>query len=217
MKYTLTLLLGTLIALPAICQTKRLVEYTGYRELPIKEVSIIDGMVYTYDIGAPADSATYFTPSTSDIFTATITFRKKGGGGPVADVVEDVDDRDSRIVYGTGWDKTCCTSDPNSPHFNSTISFHCAVGGTFTFTFTGKSVTWFIEKMSTHGIAGVKFDSETAEASIDMYNATKLTKQAVFTKTWPTVGEHKVIIRITGKNPAATANCLVSDSFRIIK
>lgn len=199
-------------------QSKRLVEYTGYRELPIKEVSIIDGMVYTYDIGAPADSATYFTPGTSDIFTATVTFRKKGGVGvPPVDVTEDVDDRDSRIVYGTGWDKTCCTSDPNSPHFNSTISWSCTVGNTFTFTFTGKSVTWFAEKMSTHSICGVKFDSETTEASVDLYNATKLTRQAIFTKTWPTVGQHSVTIRITGKNPLATANCLVSDSFRIIK
>lgn len=199
-------------------QSKKLVEYTGYRELPIKEVSIIDGMVYTYDIGAPADSATYFTPGTSDIFTATVTFRKKGGVGvPPVDVTEDVDDRDSRIVYGPGWDKSCCTSDPNSPHHNSTISFHCTVGGTFTFTFVGKSVTWFAEKLKTHGTVGVKFDTETLAAPIDLYSPTQLTKQAIFTKTWPTVGEHKVIIMITGKNPLATANCLVSDSFRIIK
>lgn len=196
----------------AFAQSKRLIEVA--KEYVTQDIPVTDGMVYKYKI--PTDTARYFAPG-ADTYDVTVTFKKRGVVVPPTDVVEDVDDRDARIVYGTGWDKTCCTSDPNSPHFNSTISWSCTVGNTFTFTFTGKSVTWFAERMNTHGIAGVKFDTETAEASVDMYNSTKLTKQAMFTKTWPTVGTHSVTIRITGKNPAATANCLVSDSFRIIK
>jgi hypothetical protein len=202
-----------LSSLLANAQTKRLVEIS--KEYVTKEIVISDGMTYKYNIGTQADTARYFN-SGADQYEATITFKKKGGV-VVPDVIEDVDDRDSRIVYGAGWDKTCCTSDPNSPHLNQTITWACTTGNSFTFTFTGKSVTWFIEKMSTHGIAGVRFDNETSEASVDTYSATKLTRQASFTKTWPTVGQHSVTIRITGKNPAASANCLVSDFFRIIK
>lgn len=201
-------------ALAAQGQTKRLVEIS--KEYVIKDVTLSDGLIYKWKIGTQADTARYFNPG-PDQYEATLTLRKLNVVPPPQDIVEDVDDRDSRIVYGTGWDKTCCTSDPNSPHLNSTITWSCTVGSTFTFTFTGKSVTWFAEKMNTHSIAGVRFDQETAEASIDLYNPTKLTRQAVFTKTWPTVGQHSVTIRITGKNPAATANCLVSDFFRIIK
>lgn len=211
MKYILITLL-LLSCLFSQAQSKRLVEIS--KEYFTQDIPVTDGLIYKYKI--PSDTARYFAPG-PDVYDVVVTFKRRGVVVPPTDIVEDVDDRDSRIVYGTGWDKTCCTSDPNSPHFNSTISFHCTVGGTFTFTFVGKSVTWFAEKLKTHGIVGVKFDSETSEAPIDLYSPTQLTRQAVFTKTWPTVGEHKVIIRITGKNPLAVANCLVSDYFRIIK
>lgn len=208
----LLLIFGTLIAMPTLCQTKRLVEIS--KEYFTQDIPVTDGLIYKYKI--PSDTARYFAPG-PDVYDVVVTFKRRGVVVPPTDIVEDVDDRDSRIVYGLGWDKTCCTSDPNSPHHNSTISFHCTVGGTFTFTFVGKSVTWFAEKLKTHGTVGVKFDTETLEAPIDLYSPTQLTKQAIFTKTWPTVGEHKVIIRITGKNALAVASCLVSDYFRIIK
>lgn len=201
--------------LAASAQTKRLVEIS--KEYISVDVPLSDGKVYKWKIGTQNDSARYFNPG-PDQYEATVTFRKVNVVPPPQDIIEDVDDRDSRIVYGAGWDKTCCTSDPNSPHLNSTITWSCTVGSTFTFTFTGKSVTWFAEKYLTHGVAGVKFDNETTEAKIDLYNPTKLTQQAIFTKTWPTVGNHTVTVRVTGeRNAAATAACLVSDKFRIIK
>jgi hypothetical protein len=212
------ILLAMIVGFEAFSQSKKLIEYTGFQELPIKEVPITDGMTYKYSINAPADSATYFVPADDAIYDATVVFKKRVVTPPPADVTEDVDDRDARIVYGAGWDKTCCTTDVNSPHFNKTISWSCTAGNTFTFTFTGKSVTWFVERMLTHGIAGIKFDNETTEARVDLYNPTKLTQQAIFTKNFAVNGEHKVIIRVTGeKNAAATAGCIVTDYFRIIK
>jgi hypothetical protein len=209
---TLTILL-LLSSLLANAQTKRLVEIS--REYYTLDIPVTDGMTYKYIIGAANDSARYFNPG-SDFYDVTVTFKKRGVAAP--EVIEDVDDRDSRIVYGTGWDKTCCTNDASSPHFNRTIAWSCTTGSTFTFTFTGKSVTWFVEKMLTHSVAAVKFDNETTETKVDLYNGTKLTQQAIFTKTWPTVGEHKVTIRVSGEKISPSTNvCVVSDYFRIIK
>lgn len=211
MKYILitTLLLSCLFSQAQV----RLVEIS--KEYVRKEVPLSDNLTYKWRIGTQNDTARYFNPG-ADQYEATVTFRKIGGIPPV-DVTEDVDDRDSRIVYGTGWDKTCCTSDPNSPHFNSTISWSCAADNSFKFTFTGKSVTWFAEKLNTHGIAGVKFDQD-AEVKVDLYNATKLTKQAIFTKNFSVNGPHSVTIRVTGEKNVNSSNvCVVSDSFRIIK
>jgi hypothetical protein len=213
MKILTTLLI--LSSLLANAQTKRLVEIS--KEYFTLDVPITDGMTYKYIIGNQNDTARYFNPG-SDFYDVTVVFKKRGVVNPPADVIEDVDDRDSRIVYGTGWDKTCCTTDPNSPHFNRTIAWSCSIGSTFTFTFTGKSVTWFAEKMNTHAVAAVKFDNETTETKVDLYNGTKLTQQAIFTKNWPTVGEHKVTIRVTGEKISPSTNvCIVSDYFRIIK
>lgn len=226
----LTLIFGTLIALPAISQTDYLIRVrdpvfksvVNVQEKTIPQVKVKPGQTIPFHL--PSGQNILFVALTVDApldTTKKWIFELKAvedtGVPPPTDVTEDVDDRDARIVYGPGWDKTCCTSDPNSPHHNSTISFHCTVGGTFTFTFVGKSVTWFAEKLKTHATVGVKFDTETLETVYDLYSPTQLTKQSIFTKAWPTVGEHKVTIRITGKNPLAVANCLVSDSFRIIK
>lgn len=175
-----------------------------------KDIQLSDGLIYKWDVFSGNDTARYFNAA-NDVYEATVVFRKKG----VPDVVEDVDDRSTQIIYSGTWDKTCCAA--GTGHLNNTISWSGTVGSSFVLNFTGKSISWYVEVLNHMGIAGVTFDNEP-EQKIDLYSSTRGTQIKIFTKSWVTSGPHKVTVRVTGeKAAAATGFYVVSDYFKIVK
>jgi hypothetical protein len=70
-------------------------------------------------------------------------------------------------------------------------------GSSATLTFTGNQVAWLSRKSSGQGTANVYVDG-TFAGSVNLYSATTLTKQVVFTRTFPTVGPHTLRVAVVG-------------------
>lgn len=133
---------------------------------------------------------------------------------PKPTVTVNIDDRDPSIKYTGGWDNSCKTCIEN---YNSTITFSNVAGSSFEYTFTGKSITWIGERVSHHGIAGIKIDSQPEEI-YDLYSAQPKKKEVIFKKGWETSGTHKVVVRVTGqKNNASSGFYVVNDMFIVEK
>jgi hypothetical protein len=74
-----------------------------------------------------------------------------------------------------------------------------------TLTFTGNQVAWLGPKTASHGTANVYIDG-TLVGSVNLYSATTLYKQVVFTRTFASVGTHtlKVVVVGTAGHPRVT-------------
>jgi hypothetical protein len=66
-----------------------------------------------------------------------------------------------------------------------------------TLTFTGNQVAWLSRKSTGHGTANVYIDG-TLVGSVNLYSTTTLYKQVVFTRTFPSVGTHKLKVVVVG-------------------
>ena len=70
-------------------------------------------------------------------------------------------------------------------------------GSTASYTFTGSQIAWVATKGPTSGSARVYIDGVSV-AAISLWSATTQTRRVVYIGAWPSVGRHKITIRVTG-------------------
>lgn len=215
MKKLLILILGIIVALPAICQVgTQLVEVSKIYEK--KEIMVSHGLTYRYDVGTQNDTARYFNPGDKQ-WTATINFQQKGL--PPVDPVPLYDTIDSapsqQIVYGGTWAYANVIG-----HHKTTISFSSTANSFIEFTnVTGKQINLFFEKKSTHGMAEIILNGVAQVPLIDLYTATQpeIKKQLLYNAVLKP-GPNTIRIRVTGaKNPASSFQWVVFDFATVTK
>ena len=88
-------------------------------------------------------------------------------------------------------------------------------GASCQFTFSGTGITWIGVKNIDAGEADVYIDDDL-QATIDTYNATRLSKQELFTKTDLPPGKHTIKIVVKGTKNAASKDCyVIVDAFKV--
>lgn len=189
----LLIIFGCFVALPAVCQTKRLVEIS--REYYTKDVPLNDGMVYKYSL--PTDTARYFNPG-ADQYEVTVTFKKKGGT-PIP-VIETVD---ANTFIGA-WKKDA----------SGVFSFSNVTGQTLTHSFLGSVIKLVGYKNSSYGIVAIQVDS-SPPVMVDLYEA-GLSKAFVMYETTLPMGSHKVTLTVTGQKNTASSNTYCVLDFALI-
>jgi hypothetical protein len=106
---------------------------------------------------------------------------------------------DARLIYAGAW-----ATFLNNSYSARSIKQTSASGSTVTINFTGTCLTWITSKSSSNGWAWVTLDGGTP-ITVDLYSATQLYQQAVWTTGTLPNGNHKVVIAYTGqKNPSAS-------------
>ena len=70
-----------------------------------------------------------------------------------------------------------------------------AKGATATYTFTGSQIGWYAAKGPTRGSATVYLDG-VAVATVSLHDSTVQAKRLVYSHAWPTVGRHRIVIRV---------------------
>jgi len=90
-------------------------------------------------------------------------------------------------------------------------------GASCQFTFSGTGITWVGVKNLDAGEADVYIDG-TLQATVDTYNANRLSRQELFTKNGLPRGEHTIKIVVKGTKNAASTGCyVIVDAFKVIE
>lgn len=96
------------------------------------------------------------------------------------------------IAYTGTWATQSLTT-----YMGGAAKYSATKSSTATFTFTGNQVAWLSRKSSAHGTANVYVDG-TLVGSVNLYSATTQYKQVVFTRTFASVGTHKLKVVVVG-------------------
>ncbi len=123
---------------------------------------------------------------------------------------------DSRILYTPASPSTAWVTASNTSASAGSWRYTNTAGGSVTAMFNGTSLSWITVKSPSYGIARVTLDGG-APVTVDLYSASALWQQTVWTTGTLTAGTHTVKIEWTGtKNPAATATNVGVDAFNVI-
>lgn len=124
-----------------------------------------------------------------------------------------VDDRDSRVMYSTGWSDWDA-----SENYNGTIKYiQNPVGEeTATLTFYGTGIELIACTNTAYGLYEVYIDG-VSQGDVDTYSETVQRQKVVFSKNDLIDGKHtiKVVVK-NEKNPASTHTKVELDGFRIL-
>jgi len=138
-----------------------------------------------------------------------------GEGAPEGGVVSEntVDDQDAVVSYaGANW-----THDPMNGAYLNTFSYTNVANATATYTFTGTGITYLASKEFNRGIAEVILDG-VSQGEIDLYSASALRQQKVFSVDGLENTQHTIQIKVTGRKNAAAAGAYVDvDGFTVRK
>jgi hypothetical protein len=113
----------------------------------------------------------------------------------------------SAIAYSTGW-----TAGVQAGAFGGSVRFATSLTSTATFSFTGKSFGFLTTKGRNRGKAQVSVDGG-APATVDLFQAAVGPRRMVFVMNGLTAGPHTVVVKLAGKNAAATASRVDVDAF----
>jgi hypothetical protein len=72
-----------------------------------------------------------------------------------------------------------------------------AAGATASYTFTANQVAWIAAKGPTRGSARISIDGVEV-AAVSLWSATLQIRRVVYTRSWTSVGRHKITIRVAG-------------------
>ena len=108
-----------------------------------------------------------------------------------------MNDTDSRIGYsGSGWKSSQSRGD-SLPDFARGIHYTSNNGDSYSYSFSGTSVTLLAEKTPTHGTSTVSIDGGSA-VTVNQYSATNLFQQNIFSRTGLSAGGHIIKVTKTG-------------------
>jgi thermitase len=151
---------------------------------------------------APVTTTSTSTTTTSSSTTISTTSTTVPPGSTVR-----YEETNPLLIYAGSWATFTGASYSGGSMKQTSIS-----GGTVTISFTGTSLTWITRKFPSSGRARVTLDGGTP-VTVDLYSATQLYQQAVWTTGTLVNGPHKVVIAYSGqKNPSATFTYVNIDS-----
>ena len=112
-----------------------------------------------------------------------------------ATVIHPVDDRSTAISRSSGWSRPSDTS-----AFRQTVTGTSRPGATLSLQFTGHGIAVVGSRGPTRGAAKVYIDG-TYVATIWMWSATASSRQLWFTRSFASVGTHRITLRVLGGGP----------------
>jgi len=107
------------------------------------------------------------------------------------------------------------TTFSNAGYSGGTLKVAHGTGTAFTVNFTGTSIGWTALTGPTYGIASVTLDG-VVQQYLDLYSATYLSRQLVFSRVGLPSGPHTLVVRWTGlKNASATSDYISLDAIGV--
>jgi len=97
------------------------------------------------------------------------------------------------VKGGAGWTSVTNANDASGKELSSATT-----GNTITFQFYGTQVTWTGTKSKASGEANVTLDGTQVATNVDLYNASTVYKQTLYTSATLTPGLHTLVISVTG-------------------
>jgi hypothetical protein len=136
-----------------------------------------------------------------------------GNGAVVDDKVTGTGQNQFNFV-GSGWDS--CYRCGNGSLYNSSKGESRTSGNYVTFAFTGVKIRLYASKAPNHGIGAVSIDNGS-ETDVDLYNATFIGDQLVWTSPLLSYGTHTLKLRVKGtKNGSASDYYVVPDRVNVL-
>ncbi len=140
-----------------------------------------------------------------------------GGGPPPPPPSGEYDDTDGSIVYSLGPSGSIWNQGGGPEDFDGDEHYTNVYASSFTVNFSGTDFTWVGKKGPNFGIASVYLDGQLV-TTVDNYNATTLSQQALYSWTQLSNGPHVFKAAIGGypnpaKNPASSDTYQVMDGF----
>lgn len=137
------------------------------KKLVTQVVNVSEGTVTK--MRTPPDTAKLFIAPDNGIYEGVITWRKVGGVvTPPAGVVEKVDGSKATFKPITNWVQGTAAGwfgDIDKPN---SIAYSGTVGATATYTFTGKRIELWAERLSSHGTGAVTVNGVVTPVTFNM-------------------------------------------------
>lgn len=206
MRLLIFLFLFITITVCSHAQPGDLVEIT--KKWPRKDILVTDGMIYKYTL--PTDSARYFNPG-ADAYEVTITF-KKAGGTPIDIIDSTTVDSEEGVIFSTGWLHGSTTA---AGWYKGTIAYSITAASTASYTFTGRQVKIYAERLPGHGTGTVSILKGTQvivnEAPVSFKSTVKQLPVLVYSS--PVLADDTYTVRLKAPGGAPT----MLDFFRFFK
>jgi hypothetical protein len=165
---------------------------------------------YYFDHSAGADSAArYEVKAVDGSGNASEKAVAQGYSGTVSLVVDDVN---GDLKYtGKGWKH----EENISAVYNGTQSSSREAGDTVEFTFKGNRFAWYGRLGPAMGKAEIQIDGKSTDI-VDCYDADDIPNVAVYTRTFPSVGDHRIKIAVRGdRHSRSLDNWVMIDGFQV--
>ncbi len=150
-------------------------------------VSLAASLATSLSVTLPVDRAVQYQVRATDRAGNTGDWSAAGGFH-----LRVASERASSVRYSGRW-----TSRSASTYLGGTARSSSSAGATASFTFTGKGIAWIAAKGTTRGKARVSVDG-TSVGTVDLRSSATTLRRVVWTRTWASVGTHKVTIRVSG-------------------
>lgn len=178
-----------------------------------KDVVLTDGLVYKWTVVSDNDTARYFIPGI-DKYEATVVFKKVGGTTPPVDIIDSVTvDSEEGVIFSSGWTGHGTTSAPG--WYKATIAYSTLAGTTASYTFTGRQVKIYAERILSHGTGTVSILKGTQvivnEAPVSFKNSVKQLPVLVYSSPVLADDTYTVVLKAKGDGP------ILLDYFRYFK
>ena len=189
-------------------------EWISYYEI-LRDGKPIDKVAkgtYYFDHSAGADpSARYEVQTVDGSGNVSEKALAMGGAGAPSLVV---DDASSDLKYtGKGWKH----EERVSAAYNGTLSSTHEAADALEYAFRGNRFTWYGRLGAAMGKADVQVDGK-ADAIVDCYDADEIPNIALYTRTFPSAGDHtvKIVVR-ADRNTRSSDNWVAIDGFQVGK
>lgn len=180
------------------------------KKLVTQVINVSEGTVTKFR--TPPDTAKLFLAPDGGVYEGVITWRKVGGTTPVDIIDSTTVDSESGTIYSTTWLHGSTTA---AGWYNNTISYATVAGATASYTFIGRQVKIYAERMSSHGTGTVSILKGTQvivnEAPVSFKSTVKQLPVLVYSSPVLADGTYTVVLKATGGAPT------MLDYWRIFK
>ncbi len=165
---------------------------------------------YYFDHSAGADLAARYEVQAVDGSANASEKAVAHGGSHTENLV--VDDTAKELTYtGKGWKH----EQPVASAHNGTQSSSREAGDAVEYAFRGNRIAWYGRLGSAMGKADVQIDGKL-DSIVDCYDADEILNVAVYTRTFPSIGEHRIKIALRAdRHNLSSDNWVTVDGFQV--
>lgn len=212
MKKILILIFGILIAFTAAAQINKPELVEIIKRWPNRiDINVTDGLTHKRTVSDQSDTAFYFHANGKK-FIATTTFKEVGGTLPPVDIIDSTTiDSEEGVIFSTGWTGHGTTTAPG--WYRATIAYSTVANTTASYTFTGRQVKIYAERLPSHGSGTVTILQGTTviKTGTVFFAGPKLLPVKVYDSGILPDGTYTIRLKADGNGPAPL------DYFRIFK